>query len=195
MCGPYETTGSDIPGLVHQLRQGSTDARRRLIEGFVGLAFSIAGEYKDDEALSAALYELVIAVDNFKESDAPASSFFNYVGEAIYRACINSVVRGRGKHRDKKFVPHHPQDFVNSDHQFTQKHHKLRWDGEVGALDKLDLLLGACEDDLERMMVIYAIRGYSQKEIAEHFKVGAATVCRRIRRIEIRFKVQERNLR
>lgn len=158
-----------IEDLVAKMRDGSIEARRELIELHVGLAFSVAKDYKDDEALSNALCELVHAVDQFRLSGHTPAALSGYLKVALTRAA------GAPKREDLR-------------HQVRIKRQSSvarRW-REDGSKELLETIIACCETDLDVAIVYNKVLGYTGSETARILGVSASTVSILLRNIELR---------
>lgn len=179
----------DIHRLVLKMREGSKDARRELIEAHVGLAFKVAKDFEDDEALSDALFTLVQEVDAFRHTDKHPAALPSYLKSALGRAA-NLHARDVG-HRPKQGPPM-PHCASSDAARFLHSGRSLSGYDGFSAIDLMDQLLAACETEEERKMIFWKSHNMTYEQVA--LKVGCSTthVARSMSRLALRFGVQER---
>lgn len=166
----------DVHRLVLKMREGSTTARRELIEAHVGLAFKSAQEFEDDEALSDALVTLVQEVDKFKGHPAALPA---YLKVALSRAAA--------AHRRPQ--AHNAQHDAS---RFLKSGRTLSSSNDFIEVDVLDDVLQSCETDMERKMVYYRAQGYTNAEVGLRIGCSPTTVADSMRRLSLRFQVKEK---
>lgn len=182
------TTYEDVQRLVIKMREGSTEARRELIEAHVGLAFKEAQAYEDDEALSDALVTLVEEVDNFRVSGRHPAALPAYLKVALHNAahahCRNDGVSKRGGHLRHSSL-NDAKRFIHSGRPAPEYH-----DQKLTIL--MDHVLGVCEDDGEREMIFWLSMSLTYAEVASRMRTNYAHVARTVGRLKLRYSVQEK---
>lgn len=180
----------DITRLVNKMREGSTEARREIIEAHVGLAFKAAQEFEDDEALSDALFELIEAVDRFRTEGEHASALPSYLKKALTCATRRHK-RSHGSARDGKWGRAH-HDSRNDAKRFMHSGRSMPEYGDQKVVDLMDQILGTCETEEEKSMVYWKSTGMTYAEVADAVGCSTTHVARSISRLCLRFNVQER---
>lgn len=184
-----------------ELRAGSKEARRALIESYLGMAFEVTRSFDDDEALSECLYKLVVAVNEFanmpQESFSklvhPEKALTNYIRVTLERAACDTV-RGRGRDRNQRTESMEALDAstVNDAWHFTKRHHKLRMDSDGALMDQVEFILAACETERERFVVCRLAQGYTQRETARMVDMSTTRLCEMLKKLEHRVSAQQK---
>lgn len=169
----------DIHKLVNEMRAGSIDARQKLIEAHVPLAFSLANQFEDDEALSAALMTLVEEVDKFRVGEQHAAALPAYLKTALSRVVI--------QHK-RKYAKNSDNDLKH----YMKSGHQLPEFVEFNLLDIMDRILGCCESQLEEKIIFYKAQGLNNCKVGALVGTSSNTVAILIRNLEHRYIVQER---
>lgn len=207
----YIVEPEDIPGLVIDMRSMNpsvrAEARCKLIEAHVGLAFKEAASFEDDEALADAMWHLVLAVDRFAISGEHPEALVAYVHKAI-KVAVFQHTRGRGRKRDRRLKSlesagkHTTEDgtvwfdtdAVGGTGRLSKKSHSLRLDTYAPRMEMLELVSSSCEDELEKQTVELKAQGFSGKEAAQKLGISASQLSKTMTRLELRFGVQEKFL-
>jgi hypothetical protein len=183
----------DVQRLVVRMREGSTQARRELIEAHVGLAFKSAQAYEDDEALSDALCTLVEEVDNFRTSGRHPAALPSFLKVALKHAagqhCRNDAFRRRA---DGKSGGSYHHCGHNDAIKFLKSGRSVPEFRDLQVVDLMDQLLSACETEQEREMVFWRSQSMTYAEVALRIGSNYIHVQRSMERLQLRFIVQEK---
>lgn len=159
--------------LVSLLRGGDINARNALIERHVPLAISMAKG--DDELLSILLYELVLAVDAFREKQRRSIEQEGHITGWIrgwFRCEITRTLSKRKKH-------------ALLDLQYWRMQRSLRVNA-FEHIDQQDLIASLVRDDEERAVVEAALNDLNGRETAKLLGLTEVKVTRILNRLKAR---------
>jgi len=157
------------------MKQGSQKAREELIEAHIGLAVNAAKDYVDDEvALADALAGLVEGVDDFRVSSNSDHTLPAYLKVVVRRAAFEHK-RDNARHFARIVKVAKPEAM------HPTKEHEL-----------LDAILASCEDEKDKRVVELLKKGMSHEEVSAKVLMSRTSVTHRVRRMYLRFQMQQK---